>query len=200
MSNTRSSQLFDQTGRNIDLALQLLDEAIEDDAVFDAIPDGGTLILLPYDDPRLALRNLAMALRAANAGQVIYLRRVGAPPARNDNPNVWQSALLNLRLAVSLGFPVQLSIEYDPIADAQVFDFSAGRRSTYRLHISTDVALLIDFDSLEVVGYSVPQELVEHLGPISQEATGIFDSNREDLNNDRSSASAAFVDDLALAA
>lgn len=200
MNGKRSPQFADQTGRNIDLAFQLLNEVLEDDDAFDAIPSGGTLILLPYDDPKLALRNLAMALRSANAGQGVYLRLVGAPPASSDDPYPWQSALFNLRLAASSVFSGQLSIEYDPITDAQVFDFSAGHRSTFRLPVSTGIALLVDFGSLEAVGYSVHEELVKHLGPFSQEAAENSVSNSHHPNGDRPLATAAFVDDLALAA
>lgn len=200
MSDKQRPSRVDQTGRNIDLAFQLLDDVIADDEAFDEIPDGGTLVLLPYDDVKLTLQNLAMAHRVAITGKTVYLRRVGAPPASIHGLYARQTSPSLLRWSAPSGLTSQPSIEYDPIADAEVFDFSGGRRSTFRLPVSTGIALLVDFDRQEAVGYSVPEALVAHLRTLPREDIRDTDPRDHDLRVEGPAAIAALINDLALVA
>ena len=200
MSDKRATHLLEQTGTNIDLAFQLFNEVVADDEGFDAIPEGGTLVLLPYDNPKVTLQNLGTAYRLASTGASVYLRPVGTPPASSPGLYAHYAASFPLRRAGPEGFVGQLSIEYDPIANADVFDFSGGQHSTFRLPISSGIALLVDLGSQEAVGYSVPEELVEQLSMLPQEGLQSSDAKDQGPNVKGSAAIAAFIMDLALVA
>ena len=197
MSDKRPSHVVEQTGRNIDLAFQLFNEVIAYETSLDQIPNEGTIVLLPYDDQTLALKNLAMALRLASSGSTVYLRRIGAAPATNLS-NLTQQDLLRWAAPLSLAGP--RSIEYDPVSRAEVFDFSGGQRSTFRLPVSTDLALLVDINRREAVGFSVPEALTEHLGADQQEVTQKGYASDQGHRPDTAAAGATLLEDLALAA
>lgn len=197
MSEKQSARFVEQTGRNIDLAFQLFDEVVANETLLDQIPDEGTIILLPYDDPALALKNLAMAFRVAGGGNVVYLRPIGVPPAPNLSFTTQQDIL---RWSAPSDFAGQMSIEYDPITRAQVFDFSGGQRSTVKLPISTGLALLVDLDAREAVGYRVLETLTEHLSTHQHDATqeGYANDGVRPLNT--ATGIATFIEDLVPAA
>jgi len=200
MSDKQRSHVVEQTSRNIDLAFQLLDEAIANDEVFDQIPDGETLVLLPYDDPKLALQNLATAHRLASNGKTVYLRLFGAPPESRLDLYARYVSPASLRLAAPLELAGPLSIEYDPIAGAEVFDLSGGQRSTFRVPISAGLALLVDLNSQVVVGYSVPEAFVANLRSFRQEVVKGWYASDHGLPLHTSAAMATFIEDLAPAA
>jgi hypothetical protein len=57
----------EQVLRNLDLVEHFLGQALDDPSMLDTIPDGGTIVLLPADDPELADANLRTARDLAMA-------------------------------------------------------------------------------------------------------------------------------------
>lgn len=154
MSTPLPPEIIAQTTANIGLAFQLLDEVIADPDVNDDIPLGATVVPLPYHDPGLGLRNLALAARLATAGTAVYLRSVDAPPtlSRPRTPRFaagWKSA----------GFAIRLADQFA----ALILDFSGEQRPTGPLFISEHVGLLVDIETVNVVGYVIPEALIAQL-------------------------------------
>jgi len=139
------------TVANVDLAFRLLDEVLADPDSAERIPIGARVVPLPYDEPNLRLRNLALAGRRASAGESVYLRRIGGP--RGEDGRCFSGRD---------GDP-HLAIRYDPTQAALVIDLSAGDRPTMRLFISREIAVLVDEETLAVVGYSVPEAMVARI-------------------------------------
>lgn len=200
MSEQRHPHVIEQTERNIDLAFQLLDDAIDDDEVLDAIPDGGTLVLLPYDSPTLTLRNLAMASRLAVAGTTVYLRRVGAPPDGGSGLDFGRVAAKAIRWAIPVDLGDRLMMEKNPIADTVVFDFTGAGRERNLYPVGTGISLLVDLSSLDAVGYSISASLVSHIEAMWSETT--HESSPVDNGHRRDTVEvlATFFENLAAAA
>lgn len=81
---TVDEAMMAQTAANIDLAGDLLQEILANPDALDHIPDGATLVLLPYDNAALALHNLAVGGGLVNRGTTVFLRRVGGPTDADD--------------------------------------------------------------------------------------------------------------------
>lgn len=155
MSLKTPARIAEQTTGNIDLAFRYVEEAIADPESLDQIPNDATLVLLPYDDPTFALNNLALAMRLASKGQPVYVRRIGAPKsARNES-------LPAPHLAAYWDRDAGLRLEHKPDVGVLTVDFSDGPRNSIRFPIADGVALLIDQDTHEVVGYTIPGPLPE---------------------------------------
>jgi hypothetical protein len=71
--NAPDKQLVD---RNLGLAKDFLLEGLSNPSVFDAVPDGVTVVLVPDDDADLAAANVAGAVDAFQRGEDVLLRHV----------------------------------------------------------------------------------------------------------------------------
>ncbi|MGH2534734.1 MAG: DUF5647 family protein [Thermomicrobiales bacterium] len=69
----------DQTTKNIDLAFQMIEEAIERPSLLDDIPDGATVVVMPSDDPELPQQNLSLPMRLAEAGKTVVPHHAALP-------------------------------------------------------------------------------------------------------------------------
>lgn len=67
-----------RVARNLELARRLTLTIVEEPALLDQIPDGGTIILLPEDDPELAEANLRSGRRLVRAGRDVTFRHLPA--------------------------------------------------------------------------------------------------------------------------
>lgn len=161
-ATTLDDRTMSNTTANIDLAGRLLHEIVADPDALDRIPDGATLVVLPYDDEALALHNLAMAGALVNQGRTVYFRRVGGSADAGDSAT-WNGADERWpRWSESPGGH-GLSLIHDSEAATLTVDFFTGPRATTRLAIGERTALVVDRDTFEVVGYVLPMELVEEL-------------------------------------
>lgn len=173
-----------QTTANIGLAGDLFQEILTSPDALDEIPDDATLVLLPNDDPGLALRNLAMAGRLANRGQTVYLRRAGAAaPARL------------LRWGPIPDRDTGWSIGYDAETDRVTVRFRGDVSPLARFPISAGIALLVDPETLAVGGVDVPERLIVHL--TSGRFGNVTAGTGYRLGPGVAEAYASFVEDLA---
>ena len=67
--------------KKIRLAGRLLREALDDPSILDAIPDGASVILLPYDDPETGVLNLGLAEQLAASSETVRLQGEPGPLA-----------------------------------------------------------------------------------------------------------------------
>ena len=58
--------------RMIEAAFDFLDAGLDNTTLFDEIPDGALLVLIPEVDPEVARRNVALGQRAVQAGRNVY--------------------------------------------------------------------------------------------------------------------------------
>lgn len=66
----------DQVERRLELHRRFLLAGLQAPRLFEAIPDGVSLYLLPDDDPPFTAAEIAAAAGAANRGADVYLRHV----------------------------------------------------------------------------------------------------------------------------
>lgn len=162
-----------QTAKNLGLAGRFLREALDDPRRLDTVPDGASLILVPYDDPELGVLNLGLASKRAAAGETVRLQRVGVPGPETpqwQETDVFERSASHLRPAWPTGLDdAHLVVGYDDERDALLVDFFADRRPAGAvLPISLYVWLLVDVVADEVVGLLVPhfRELLLRRAPL----------------------------------
>lgn len=154
-----------QTTRNIDLAFQILDEAIAHPDALASIPEGAVVVPMPHSDPGLASLNLVLANTLSERGEHVWLHRVGVPaPERSEwrateQPGV-EYRTLHPRWATNPP-PDQadLVIAYNRESDLLTVDLFGGRRAAVDVPIGDSVSLLVDLETEEVVGHRVPRFL-----------------------------------------
>ena len=195
MSERVSEHDIDQTTANIRLAGRLIDEILDDPTTLGDVPFQATVVVLPSEDPGLALRNLALAARLAATGDTVYLAGVGnvagSGAFEGPTPHItsrWaQGGILTIRA--------------DLTATRLILDFSGGRPTSV-LSIHRDVGLLVVDNSGEVVGLAVPETLASLLVQQANRgrAADIAPSVRYLSSADLPEASAALIEDLALIA
>jgi len=151
--------LAEMTTKNLDLAGRVLQEILADPDILDEIPDGATVVPMPFDDRELAEHNLALATAHGEAGKNVVLWRVDVPEP--DVP-AWRSTEIR---AFSTHFfkphwpqtvvpePGDLLIVYDRDRDVLLVDFFGGKREAVGLPFKPLVALRVDPANDEVVGY-----------------------------------------------
>jgi hypothetical protein len=149
-----------QTTRNVALVGRFIDEILANDDVLAGVPKDASLVLVPVDDSSLARANFEIALRIANRGENVRLQLVGRPPI--DSP-VWQPNdlsgfdLQEIRPHFPTEPPVStdVTIVYDQEHDALLVDFYGGRRQGIGVPVNEYVAIRIDPESHELIGYLV---------------------------------------------
>lgn len=80
----------DLTERAIDTTFDFVRAAAADPVVFDEVPDGAMLVLVPADDPVLAAAEIEQGLAALGRGHNVYFRHV----RRDESPieRTWDEA------------------------------------------------------------------------------------------------------------
>ena len=177
------------TTRNIGLAGQLLKQMLANPELLDDIPNEANLIVLPFDDPATTLRNIAQAMRLAGRGESVYLRRINGP-----TPGI-ERTLAHLGPGIS---HADLMLSVDFATGTMTFDFSglgSGRQLAW-FPVGETVDLLVDRASLDVVGYRVPDALLEHLHARPEESHQASGTRTSYRILDTETAVATFTEDL----
>jgi hypothetical protein len=177
------------TTQNIGLAGRLLRQMLADPELLDDIPDGANLIVLPYDDPATTLRNVAQALRLSARGETVLLRRINGPTRETER------TLARLTPDIDRG---NLLLSVDVATGTMTFDFSGldSDRQLAWFPIGESIALLVDHLTRDVVGYRVPDALLEHLHDRSEEPDPLDGTRPGYRIMDTATAVSTFTEDL----
>lgn len=62
--------------RNIELAFWFAQQQLEHPELAEEVPNGATLILIPQNDPDLAMHNAGLGMKAIANGENVYFRHV----------------------------------------------------------------------------------------------------------------------------
>lgn len=152
--------VVEQTTRNIALIGRFVEEILESDSALAGVPSDASLVLVPVDDASLARANFELALRAVNRGENVRLHLVGRKPV--DSP-VWQAFDLSgfdleevrPHLPAEPPASADVMIVYDQQHDALLVDFFGGRRTGIGIPVNAYVAIRIDPETHELIGYLV---------------------------------------------
>lgn len=141
-----------QIRANLGLVRRFVRELIEEPPSRDVLPDEGTVVLLPPDEPgdaALTFANVEMARQLVAEGEHPILWAVGMPPREG--------------LQVAVHFPIvredQIAIRYDRRQDRLTVAFSQTERPTMPLRRHSLVITLVDPETYLVVAYTIPNFL-----------------------------------------
>jgi hypothetical protein len=148
-----------QIEANIDLAFRFMEEAIDDPAILDKIPNGAAVVFLPADNPDLSMANFALATKLAEGGRQVQMRVVGGsvPEAerwREVDQRDFKLTHLRPRWVEGLD-PNDLRIIYDHERDVLLIDLVAGRRTGTAVPFR-GIYMVVDMPTPEAFGYLVP--------------------------------------------
>ncbi len=198
-TETADASTAELTRRNIEITGQFLQEILADPSLLDAIPEGATLVTLPYDDPALGLRNLALASRVASNGTRVELRRSGVSKEMGEQEGHGADAGVDIQpwLAAHWDESATMAMQKDgrTAAVALLFYGNEGRES-HRLPTSARTSLLVDSTTDEIVGYEVPAAWVAQLMRGRAALPGAVDDPSA-LSSYTAEAYACFTEDLA---
>lgn len=152
----------EMTTRNIRLTGRFLEEILDNPDILDEFPDDATVVLMPPDDPDLALYNANLALTLGGTNEDIIVRRVGIEPLAvpawetNEIRSMRYRELQPHWPETIAPTPGDLQIVYDRERDVLRIDFFGGRRLGMGVPFRAGTVLLIDPDADdEIVGYLI---------------------------------------------
>jgi hypothetical protein len=153
-----------QISANLRLPGQFIRELVDKPEQHDVLPESGTIVLLPPDDPgdtKLSFANVEMAKQLILKGQNPILWAVGMPPRKGFQAIV--------------RFPIvredQLNIRYDRTQDVLAVAFSQSERPTMPLRHHPYVITLVDPETYVVVSYVIPN----FLAVVAPKSLALFD-------------------------
>ncbi len=151
--------LAEMATRNIDLAGQLLQEILADPSILDEIPDGATVVPMPFEDPELARHNAALLTKLMEENRNVVVRRVGVPMPDLPAWRATEQLMFETRMIaphwpeIVAPEPGDLIIVYDRDRDILLVDVFGLRREGIGYPMSRQVAARDDLESGEIVGY-----------------------------------------------
>ncbi len=153
-----------QISANLRLTARFIQELIDTPEQFAALPDSGTVVLLPPDDApdtELTFANIEMAKQLATEGKRPILWAVGMPLKTGPQ------AIGRLPIVRE----DQFAIRYDQHHDVLSVAFSQTDRPTMPLRHHPLVITLVDPETFVVISYTIPN----FLGVVAPRSLPLFD-------------------------